>query len=83
MSDYENLPQIVKDLYDADGAITNKAARTIEKLVEALKVAQAMGMPYREGKAIMEAAGWSEEDRFELPASAFVQRKVAEALESL
>lgn len=51
-----------------------------ERLKEALELNLAMDLPHKEGSRILEKAGWSYEDRFDLSASEFVKQKAKQAL---
>lgn len=53
---------------------------SLKKLVAAAECAQALDMKYHHGLALLEHHGFSNEDRFDLPASEFVKRKLDDAL---
>lgn len=49
-------------------------------MLEALICQKALDMPVEKGYKILELFGWSKDDRFELSASKFVERKIDDAL---
>ena len=53
---------------------------TQEKMLQALKLVKSLDKPYREGLADLEAAGFDNANRFDVPASKFVENKANEAI---
>lgn len=58
--------------HEKNDHILNAAA---PELLEALECEEALGLPLNEGKAILERCGWDYSNRFDLPATEFVERK--------
>lgn len=59
-------------------SISNEEVK--RELVEALECVQALDLPYKDAVKIIEARGWRDSDRFDLPATEFVAKKVQNAL---
>jgi hypothetical protein len=51
----------------------------VKKMLAAIECAQALDMPTQEGESVLEHHGWSREDRFDLPATKFTAKLLAEA----